>query len=504
METKKAILIEFSPKLKCCVLSSEYGPICVSSFDNRSGLLDVDSISLLGNNPIATHSDETNMINQIHEAFLFRKDNYREEIISRFDPYRRKFMEEVSLIKGLRERLVDSSRIRGNSETQEVNERSPTPTAQVRKRNIPSRTLDQSKRTKIVEFVNKSEAVIGELFSAHDQFRRQQNNIMSIKQVNSFWFSGEYFDSLNYNLEQVEILLDSSPGNGHYIELNDKMTKVTIHFFDEKGREHNLVGELSPQFPSNAPTWTCDLPTDFVPQWKIATKGSDEESGPSISRGGLHGCVASFIELISSYQLLWDELQDLDENTWVIDPPLPARLSCTYRRIMFKSGLSAIISLEPENPRAIPLSMRLIGTGSEIEQFRSQYEIYTSSATRYPQKYMNSMKPTNELWCEQQSIRLNLETCFKISLPESKMSNDEISKIECGICYTHSLSRYDPQHGESDELPSVKCSNDNCARNYHPSCLIEWIRSIPDSKTSFGRLFGSCPYCYETISIRID
>lgn len=502
METNKAILIEISPKMKCCVLSTEYGPICVSSFDDRSGLLDVDSISLLDNNQIATRSDETNIIDQIHEAFLFRNDHYGRGTVSLLDPYRRQFMEEVSLIKGLRERLVDSSRIRGNSETQEVNERSPTETAQSRKRNIPRRTLDQSKRTKIVEFVNKSEAVIGELLSAHDQFRRQRKDNMLIKQVDSFCYSGEYFDSLNYNLEQVETLLDLSPGNGHYIELNDKMTKVTVHFFDEKGREHNLVGELSPQFPSNAPTWTCDLPTDFVPQWKITTKGSAEESGPSIFRGGLYGCVALFIELISSYQLLWDELQDLDENTWVIDPPLPARLSCTNRRIMLKSGLSAIISLEPENPRAIPLSMRLIGTGSEIEQFRSQYEVYTSA--RMPQKFMNSMKPTNELWCEQQSIRLNLETCFKISLPKSKMSNDEISKIECGICYTYSLSRYDQQHGESDELPNLKCSNDNCARNYHPSCLIEWIRSLPDSKTSFGRIFGSCPYCYETISIPID
>lgn len=480
----------------------DYGPICVSSFDDQTGLLDVDSISLLGINPFATRSDQSNMIDHVYEEFLFRNDNHGGQRDSQLDRHQRNFMEEVSLIKGLRERLLDSSRIHANanSDTAEAHtpiERSSIFSTQKTNRYLPFRTFDRSKRRRIIEFVNKSEAVIGELLSAHDQFRRQQknNSAITIEQGKSLGFSEEYFEGLYYNVGQVQTLLDSTPGDRHYVELNDKLTKVSIHFFDEKGREHNLVGELPPQFPSNPPTWTCDLPIDFVPQWKIVSKASHESSASSLSGGGLYDCVALFIELVSSYQLLWNELEDLDTNLWVIDPPLPARFSCTNRRIMIKPGLSTVISLEPENPRAIPLSMRLIGTGSEIEKYRTQYELYTSA--RYPQQHINFQE---SLWCEQQSIRFNLETCFQCSLPKSQISNDGVNKIECAICYSHSLSR----HGDSDEIPNVKCSNSSCARYYHQSCLIEWIRSIPGSKFSFGRIFGSCPYCYETISVLID
>lgn len=520
MESHKAILIESSPRFKCCVFSIEYGPICVSSCDDQLGMINVDSISLLHINQLelvssfSMSSDPSNMKHHVYEELLFAEHSDAGNSVSYLDRHQRQFIKEVALIKGLRERLIDSSRISAdeNSELSEANASNlkfPTSTVQERKNFLgcTGRSLDLITKRKIVEFINKSEAVIGELLSAHNQFMQQQKQNIFINSIQeketALGFSGEYFEGLYYQLQQVQNLLDSAPGHGHFLELNDKMTKVSVHFFDGKGREHNLVGELSPNFPSDAPTWTCDLPIDFVPDWKIVTRAFDERNA-SFS-GGLYNCVTSFIELISSYQLLWNELEDLDTNTWVIDPPLPARLSCTNRRIMLMQGLSAIISLEPENPRAIPLSMRLIGTGSEIERFRTQYEMYTKS-TSYPQKHAHFLESTRNLWCERQSIRSNLETCFKISLPKSETANEETDKIECAICYSYSLSRHDQhQHGkESDETPKIKCSNRSCARDYHRSCLTEWMRSLPGSKASFGRIFGSCPYCYETISVLID
>jgi len=512
MEANKAILIESSPRLKCCVFSIEYGPICVSSCDDQSGMINVDSISLLHFNQLVSSfsmsSDQSNMKHHVYEELLFADNSDAGNSVLHLDHHQRQFIKEVAHIKGLRERLIDSSKISAdeNSELSEAKIsklKFPTSTVQERRNFLSCRSLDRVTKRKIVEFVNKSEAVIGELLSAHNQFRQQQKQNIFINNIqekeNLLVFSEEYFEGLYYQLQQVQGLLDSAPGYGHFLELNDKMTKVSVHFFDEKGREHNLVGELSPNFPSDTPTWTCDLPIDFVPDWKVVSKAFDEKHS-----GGLYNCVTSFIELISSYQLLWNELEDLDTNTWVIDPPLPARLSCTNRRIMLMQGLSAIISLEPENPRAIPLSMRLIGTGSEIDVFRTQYEMYTKSAS-YPQQHVKLQESTRNLWCERQSICSNLETCFKISLPKRETSNEEIDKIECAICYSYSLSGYDQQHDkESDEAPKIKCSNGICARYYHRSCLTEWMRSLPGSKASFGRIFGSCPYCYETISVPVD
>ena len=71
MEANKAILIESSPRLKCCVFSIEYGPICVSSCDDQSGMINVDSISLLHFNQLVSSfsmsSDQSNMKHRVYE-----------------------------------------------------------------------------------------------------------------------------------------------------------------------------------------------------------------------------------------------------------------------------------------------------------------------------------------------------------------------------------------------------------------------------------------------------
>lgn len=45
--------------------------------------------------------------------------------------------------------------------------------------------------------------------------------------------------------------------------------------------------------------------------------------------------------------------------------------------------------------------------------------------------------------------------------------------IECGICYIYKL--HHETHG--DQNPDVVCTNDQCNRGFHPSCLYEvrWI-----------------------------
>ena len=53
-------------------------------------------------------------------------------------------------------------------------------------------------------------------------------------------------------------------------------------------------------------------------------------------------------------------------------------------------------------------------------------------------------------------------------------------------------------------VPDQACGNSRCSKIYHFSCLVDWFHSLPSSKTSFGTLFGSCPYCQEAISVRIQ
>ena len=50
-------------------------------------------------------------------------------------------------------------------------------------------------------------------------------------------------------------------------------------------------------------------------------------------------------------------------------------------------------------------------------------------------------------------------------------------------------------------MPDHVCSNENCGKMYHRRCLVEWLQAVPSSRSSFGTIFGSCPYCAEMVSV---
>jgi E3 ubiquitin-protein ligase FANCL len=112
---------------------------------------------------------------------------------------------------------------------------------------------------------------------------------------------------------------------------------------------------------------------------------------------------------------------------------------------------------------------------------------------------------------------------LSITLPSKNIKNSSDTEffIECGICYTYSIALTDVSHLElattsttnstsidhmcntDSHVPDQVCSNPKCNRMYHFSCLVNWLQSIPTSKTSFGTLFGQCPYCNEPLSVQI-
>lgn len=47
----------------------------------------------------------------------------------------------------------------------------------------------------------------------------------------------------------------------------------------------------------------------------------------------LYEVVKSFEDHLSVYQLIWDVMDELDRETWVLEPQQPTR-SCNYRRIV--------------------------------------------------------------------------------------------------------------------------------------------------------------------------
>ena len=38
--------------------------------------------------------------------------------------------------------------------------------------------------------------------------------------------------------------------------------------------------------------------------------------------------------------------------------------------------------------------------------------------------------------------------------------------------------------------PDIHCSNAQCSRPFHRTCLVEWLQSVSNSRHSFGTIFG--------------
>ena len=399
------------------------------------------------------------------------------------DEQQRQVIETVSQMRGLKERLMDASmtaKLEGNGDLR--------------------------------HFLQRSDAIVQELSSAISQKMSTSSRNGSVvvgKRKRSDLHCNlplGYFDALHKQCLQVDELLKSlqaqassstcncSVGENSLdgITLNDELTKVTIYHYDKSNRCHDLVGELQPTFPSVGPDWICDLPVEFEPKWK---RNSNHHHSDHMS--GLAGVVKEFIEMVSTYQSLWDEMDDIDANAWVLEPSLPSRRSCSERRVALRTGLSIHFSLDPDNPRSVPLTMRFIGASKDMNDLRSAYQKYISSDDQ-------DQQGGDKGWSEDLSVRCNQEAWFGFPLPSPATTDKAAYIVECGVCYSHRISANDnDEEDTATVIPNITCSNTSCARSYHESCLSEWLHSLPGAKTSFGRIFGQCPYCCDSISVKV-
>ena len=345
----------------------------------------------------------------------------------------------------------------------------------------------------------------------------------------------------------------------------ENLTSLSITCHDESKRCHTWHAEL---YPSVA--LTVDLPIEFVLEdnnkgqirpekwWEddlavldSHSNGRENYSASATKTALLPRIQHCFETALQKYQLLFDELDDLDKHFWILEPSLPARRSNVERRIaLWEGGASLVIALDPDNPRGIPVMVRFLGvttatvkaaaaSGSGqgivgavgpatdgIVDWRVSFAEFVSEEddcgrvvdakknsqgkryTAIDQNRFDDHKLTatpSKRWSKERSIRENLELWFGSPLP-SPLSSSATEKsdflVECGICYTHRLPTEDSNTDEGP-LPEVKCGNLSCSRHYHESCLFEWLHSLPTARVSFDRIFGSCPYCSQGISVKI-
>jgi E3 ubiquitin-protein ligase FANCL len=90
------------------------------------------------------------------------------------------------------------------------------------------------------------------------------------------------------------------------------------------------------------------------------------------------------------------------------------------------------------------------------------------------------------------TVRENLQIVLETEFPKPTVATAEEFSVECGVCYTYRLEGV---------IPSCAC--DGCNQVFHHSCLQEWLQALPNCQQSFDSVFGSCPYCSKSISVKL-
>ena len=103
-----------------------------------------------------------------------------------------------------------------------------------------------------------------------------------------------------------------------------------------------------------------------------------------------------------------------------------------------------------------------------------------------------------------QGILQNIEAVLEESIPRRIESTESSDDACCAICYLYELHNSEDILNSANiiMLPDSTCPNEKCKRHFHTTCLIQWLQSLPGSRSAFGTIFGSCPYCLENIAAK--
>lgn len=228
-----------------------------------------------------------------------------------------------------------------------------------------------------------------------------------------------------------------------------KNITVSVKSLDKK-RTINVKFNIPDNFPNDPPTVTSDLPTEISFDWNQ-------------NKSKLSDILTIIQKEMPSYENLWNELEDLDRNTIVIDPHKPSLKSC-YRLVFINKQLWVYIETKTAGFRPL---IKFKGAEKCKREFQQNYE----------QKCIE--------WDSSFTIRQNLEKILDIKFPQRGIDNVEV-EIECSICF---CERY------GGEYPDVVCENEKCSKHFHRICLFDALKENHSTNQGFHTIYGKCPSC---------
>ncbi|KAF2078014.1 hypothetical protein CYY_000652 [Polysphondylium violaceum] len=313
--------------------------------------------------------------------------------------------------------------------------------------------------------------------------KQQQTATLTNSNTESFLLP---FNVFNTVISELEII-----GWNRILKIDRNVSKFSILLLDEKKREFIAEFSINEKYPDIEPNVKCLLPKS------THTSNSQKESKSTTSNTtstGNNGIVVAggskkMITIISTiekleakikeYQEFFDIVEEIDAKTWVLEPENPKRSDVT-RRIALKDSCSLLIEINPKSPKTFPVNCQFLGPEQAIDPLR---------------KLLNQRFKE---WSFSKGLLENLEYLMNIKFPLKENTRLEEFSVECGVCYSHRL--YSPETN-THSIPNVVCKNHRCQKQFHQSCLYEWLKALPNPHYSFNIVYGKCPYCTDPISV---
>jgi len=292
------------------------------------------------------------------------------------------------------------------------------------------------------------------------EFKVLLANVLSLQRFDETEEDGVTAAMLEEMVREIGVV-----GWENLVYTNEQFTVLKFKHVDAAGSEHVITIKMAGDGGGGATKIVCltDLPVPFESRYTT----SDE--------GAVSSIYNRFVQLVASFQSLWAVTDEVDRRCWILEPENVTH-GCVYRRIALGKNASIYVQFDVARPTDFP-ECRLMGADNVIEPLKQK------------------LNKNIDKWNSSVSVVENLSRLLETELPSCSSVHKEDLNVTCGICYSYRLEQ---------DIPDVSCDDSRCGQTYHNSCLVEWLRSLPTCRQSFNMIFGECPYCNKTLTVRLS
>ena len=208
---------------------------------------------------------------------------------------------------------------------------------------------------------NRKRKASGQTSTSNNVHTSTTSNVPPLKYYSSLIRQLNVLQSM-HNVTEISLHKDTTASSSSADDdttTPSELTSVSVTCLDENKRSHTWHAELYPSI-----VLTMDMPAEFVLEdknirlekwWEedmvggggaaVDTISRNNNNAQAVAKGALPRIQHHFEQALQKYQLLFNELDDLDSHLWILEPSLPARRTSVERRIALWVSLDACMHM---------------------------------------------------------------------------------------------------------------------------------------------------------------